>query len=65
MQGSVVSLAAGGVSGAFLLGIAYFAWQDYKQTPVTSKTYPAAALGQSLVAFSFGKRRLPKSDVLC
>lgn len=41
----MVSLVAGGVSGAFLLLISYAAYQDYKQSPVNSKTYPAAALG--------------------
>ncbi|RLN32543.1 hypothetical protein BBJ28_00016200 [Nothophytophthora sp. Chile5] len=46
-SGSVVSAVAGGLSGAFLTFVGYCSYNEYTQTPVTSKLWPALSLGVS------------------
>ncbi|TDH69807.1 hypothetical protein CCR75_008711 [Bremia lactucae] len=43
-SGSTMSLTAGGLSGAFLSFVGYCSYNEYKQSPVTSKMWPAISL---------------------
>lgn len=44
-SGSTVSLVAGGGAGAFLTFVGYCSYNEYTQSPVTSKLWPALSLG--------------------
>ncbi|CAI5736659.1 unnamed protein product [Hyaloperonospora brassicae] len=46
-SGSTTSLVAGGLSGAFLSFVGYCSYNEYKQSPVTSKLWPAISLAVS------------------
>ncbi|KAF1778674.1 TMEM14 family [Phytophthora cactorum] len=46
-SGSTMSLAAGGLSGAFLSFVGYCSYNEYTQSPVTSKLWPALSLAVS------------------
>lgn len=46
-SGSTTSIVAGGASGAFLTLMGYCSYNEYKQSPVTSKIWPALSLGTS------------------
>jgi uncharacterized membrane protein (UPF0136 family) len=46
-SGSTVSLVAGGLSGAFLSFVGYCSYNEYTQSPVTSKLWPAISLAVS------------------
>ncbi|KAH7491744.1 hypothetical protein KRP22_002789 [Phytophthora ramorum] len=43
-SGSSTSLVAGGLSGAFLTFVGYCSYNEYTQSPVTSKLWPAVSL---------------------
>ncbi|TMW69059.1 hypothetical protein Poli38472_001215 [Pythium oligandrum] len=43
-SGSTTSIIAGGASGLFLTLVGYASLQEYKQSPVTSKLWPALSL---------------------
>ncbi|CAI5712135.1 unnamed protein product [Peronospora destructor] len=47
-SGSTMSLVAGGLSGAFLSFVGYCSYNEYTQSPVTSKLWPAASLAVSV-----------------
>ncbi|KAF4323120.1 hypothetical protein BBO99_00002663 [Phytophthora kernoviae] len=46
-SGSTTSLLAGGLSGAFLSFVGYCSYNEYTQSPVTSKLWPALSLAVS------------------
>ncbi|KAG2851732.1 hypothetical protein PC113_g15647 [Phytophthora cactorum] len=46
-SGSTMSLAARGLSGAFLSFVGYCSYNEYTQSPVTSKLWPALSLAVS------------------
>ncbi|CEG49267.1 transmembrane protein 14c [Plasmopara halstedii] len=45
--GSTMSVAAGGLSGAILSFLGYCSYNEYKQSPVTSKLWPGLSLAVS------------------
>lgn len=51
-SGSTVSLLAGGGIGAFLSFVGYCSYNEYTQTSVTSKLWPALSLGTSVGVLS-------------
>ncbi|TYZ66090.1 hypothetical protein PybrP1_003799 [[Pythium] brassicae (nom. inval.)] len=46
-SGSATSALAGGASGLFLTFVGYCSYNEYTQSPVTSKLWPALSLGVS------------------
>lgn len=44
-SGSATSAIAGGASGLFLTFVGYCSYNEYQQSPVTSKLWPALSLG--------------------
>ncbi|KAJ0392836.1 hypothetical protein P43SY_008264 [Pythium insidiosum] len=46
-SGSATSIIAGGASGVFLTLVGYASYQEYTQSPVTSKLWPGLSLAVS------------------
>ncbi|KAF1788586.1 TMEM14 family [Phytophthora cactorum] len=53
-SGSTMSLAAGGLSGAFLSFVGYCSYNEYTQSPVTSKLWPPSRWPCFVAAYSAG-----------